>query len=166
MAGVKFPAKVERNGVTLELNGAGVREKFFFDIYVAALYLEKRNSDARRILGNMGPWRMVMHFLFRKVSADRLANGWEKDFEANLDRNGLARMRERIDRFKALFPDLRRDDVVWLDYLPGKGLVVSINGKQVGLLEGRDFAATLLSIWLGEHPVGDRLKQELLGEKG
>ncbi|WP_419582428.1 chalcone isomerase family protein, partial [Thiolapillus sp.] len=50
LEGVDLPEQVPVEGRNLVLNGAGIREKFFFDIYVAALYLPARMSDAARIL--------------------------------------------------------------------------------------------------------------------
>ena len=39
------------DGTALELNGVGVRSKFFIDLYVAALYLPSKSSDASSIRG-------------------------------------------------------------------------------------------------------------------
>ncbi len=161
--GVELPGEIRLGEQRLQLNGAGVREKFFFDIYVAGLYLEARQADAGRILSQDRPWRMVMHFLYKKVGKEKLADGWEEGFEANLDEARMERLRPQIDRFKALFPDLHRGDEVLLDHLPGGGVKVTINGRDAGTVGGSDFASALLGIWLGERPVTRSLKADLLG---
>jgi hypothetical protein len=163
--GVELPAKIQREGEVLYLNGAGVREKFFFDIYVAGLYLPERQSDAAAILAQDQPWRMVMHFLYRKVSREKMLDGWEEGFAANLEPQRLERLRPEIDRFEHLFPDMRRGDRVLLDYQPGKGVTVTLDGKQLGVVGGRAFASALLAIWLGDEPVTESLKKALLGRK-
>ncbi len=161
---VDLPEKIDVAGQPLVLNGAGVREKFFFDIYVAALYLPRREADAKSILEQDQPWRMVMHFLYKKVGREKLADGWEEGFSDNLDAAGLARLRARLDHFKSLFPDLHRGEEVVLDYLPGSGVQVRIRGEVRGVIKGSDFARALLSVWLGDEPVTDELKQALLGK--
>jgi len=161
--GVELPGEIRLGEQRLQLNGAGVREKFFFDIYVAGLYLKARQADAGRILSQDRPWRMVMHFLYKKVGKEKLADGWEEGFEANLDEARMERLRLQIDRFKALFPDLHRGDEVLLDHLPGGGVKVTINGRDAGTVGGNDFASALLGIWLGERPVTRSLKADLLG---
>jgi len=160
--GVELPDTVQLGASRLRLNGAGVREKFFFDIYVAGLYLKRPQHDAAHILAQDGPWRMVMHFLYRKVGKNKLDEGWEEGFRANLKSAERKRLRPAIDRFKAFFPDLRRDDEVWLDHLPGKGVTVTLNGQILGRVEGEGFAVALLRIWLGEEPVTRSLKEALL----
>ena len=48
IAGVTIPdtAQLSPDGTTLVLNGAGVRRKFFFKIYVAGLYLPSRQTSS------------------------------------------------------------------------------------------------------------------------
>ena len=163
--GVQLPDSIQLQDEHLVLNGVGVREKFFFDIYVAGLYLPQRQTDAGRILEQDRSWRMVMHFLFGKVSRERLAEGWQEGFEANLAPKALQQLQPRIDRFKSLFPVLHRGDRVLLDFLPGKGVSVTIDGRRLGQVEGDDFGRALLAIWLGERPVTASLKAALLGRE-
>jgi len=40
--GVSFYTETTINEVNVVINGAGVREKYFMDMYVAALYLKKK----------------------------------------------------------------------------------------------------------------------------
>jgi len=51
-----------------------------------------------------------------------------------------------------------------LDWVPGSGTLVSVDGKAVGApIPGEDFYRGLLRIWLGENPVQQDLKKALLG---
>ena len=162
VADVSIPEQATVGGRTLVLNGAGVREKFFFDIYVAGLYLPRRMSDAQAILDENPPWRMLMHFVYSRVSREKLADGWREGFEENLPAERRAALEERIERFIALFPELHKGDEVVLDHLPGQGVVVTIQGRRAGRIEGDDFARALLAIWLGPQPVTSSLKKALV----
>ncbi len=161
--GVDLAEKIEVEGQALVLNGAGVREKFFFDIYVAALYLPARMSDAHKILQTDQPWRLSMNFLYSEVSKEKLDKGWDEGFEENTPATERAAIAGRLQQFKDMFPDLRKGDEVVLAYVPEKGVSVTIKGEQKGAIAGADFARALLSVWLGPEPVTGNLKKALLG---
>ncbi|MFY9512590.1 MAG: chalcone isomerase family protein, partial [Rubrivivax sp.] len=76
----------------------------------------------------------------------------------------LAARRQQFDAAVLALGQVKKGDVVDLDYLPGRGLLFAHNGRARGdLIPGEDFYAALLRIFLGEHPVDDRLKAGLLG---
>ena len=164
VSGVEVPDQINVNGTSLILNGAGMREKFFFDIYVAALYLPKAVHTTEAVLASPGPRRVLMHFVYKEVGRDKLVEGWNEGFEDNLTKEQLAVLRKRIDAFNALFDTVKRGDVVLLDYAPDSGTTVSINNHQRGTIPGKDFNDALLRIWLGDEPVTQSLKHELLGQ--
>jgi len=165
VAGVTVPDSAAlADGETLVLNGAGVRTKFFFKIYVGALYLGAKVTTPEAAYGAPGGRRVLMHFLYDEVEAAKLVEAWNEGFEGNLDKAELAHLRPRIDAFNALFTDVRRGDEVRLDYLPGKGTEVWYGDTRRGVVEGADFQAALLRIWLGGKPADKSLKAALLGE--
>ncbi len=165
VAGVELPETLtlHTDDTPLVLNGAGIRRKFFFRIYVGALYLPRKVETAEAVLALPGPKRVRMHFLYEEVSRDKLANGWEEGFEANQDGATLAKLRPRLERFNALFPDVKRGDVIDLDYLPGRGTEVWINDSLAGRIAGEDFYRALLMVWLGAQPADDDLRAAMLG---
>lgn len=165
VAGVELQEQVSLSGVDspLLLNGAGIRYKFFFKIYVAALYLPQKQSSAEKILQGEQANRMVMHFIYDEVPKQKLVQGWNDGFEANVNEKKLTSLRPRLEKFNALFDDLHEGDVVLLDYLPGEGTRVTLGGEQRAVIEGADFNRALLSVWLGEEPVTEDLKESLLG---
>jgi hypothetical protein len=148
----------------LQLNGIGYRSKFFIKVYIAALYIEDQAATPAEILSQPGPKRLLMHFLYDEVSSEKLVAAWNEGFEDNTSPRDLTVLRDRIDRFNAMFPTLHAGDEVLLDYVPDKGTVVTIKGETKGVIEGRDFNTALLNIWLGEDPADSSLKDALLGE--
>jgi Chalcone isomerase-like len=151
------------SGQQLKLNGAGVRTKFIFDIYVAAFYSTntiKKMSD----LNMLRPMRLAMHFVYDEVSKEKLVDGWNDGFEDNLSSEQFDKLKGEIKQFNELFITVRKGDVINLDYIPEKGTVVSINKSEKGTVGGEKFYKALLLIWLGEDPVGDDLKDALLGK--
>lgn len=147
----------------LKLNGIGIRYKFFFKIYVAALYLETKSNDLKQVIGSSQGKRMVMHFVYDEVEKQKLVNAWLEGFESNLPADVYQQLKPRIEQFNSLFDTAVADDVYYLDLIPGKGVRVSFNGQEKGIISGDDFYAALLKIWLGEEPVDEDLKQALSG---
>lgn len=149
---------------SLTLNGAGIREKFFLDVYIVALYLPESTSDAGVILGDTGPASVLMHILYGEVSKQKITDGWTDGLEANLSDEKMLALKPQLDKFNNLFQDLYRGDRIRIDYIPGTGTAVSINNERRGIVEGNNFYRSLLRIWIGSKPVTRQLKQEILGK--
>ena len=164
-SGIALPEAVLLEGVTqnININGVGMRTKFFFDIYIGALYLEKSAKTSNQVLSQNGPNRVLMHFLYEEVSSEKLVAGWNEGFENNLTEKDLAGLAERITIFNGMFENVHQGDVVLLDYLPGQGTRVTIKGVAKGVIAGEDFNHALLNIWLGDEPADDDLKAAMLG---
>lgn len=165
VAGVTLPEQITIPGETqtLYLNGAGIRQKFFFDIYVASLYVTAKDDDPQRLIDADAPKRVQMDVLYRKVERDKFIEGWNEGFEANQSPRELQALHDRLQRFNGFFETLLKGDRVTLDYLPGQGTSVTIKGVEKGVIPGRDFNQALLRVWLGDAPVTDSLKKALTG---
>jgi len=163
--GVAVPVRAEVGGETLMLNGAGVRGKFIFDIYVGALYLREKTTQGNAAITMDGPKRVSMHFLYDEVSGEKLAKGWSEGFERNQSGEAMQVLRPRLEQFNAMFSTVHEGDVIVLDYAPDEGTKVSIRGKEIGVVAGEDFNRALLGVWLGEKPADKRLKNAMLRAK-
>jgi len=163
--GVNIPdtLSMPNSGPTLVLNGAGIREKFFMDIYIGALYLESRQSVAKTILNDTGAVSILMHFLHSEVSKDKITSGWTEGLEKNTPPATMQALEPRLVIFNKLFRTVRKGDVIRIDYLPDNGTQVRINGEWRGTVEGNDFFRAILSIWLGDKPVTKSLRNGMLG---
>jgi len=148
----------------LDLNGMGLREKFWIDIYVGSLYLAKPMHNVGEILSQPSPLRIQLDFVYKEVTSDKLINGWKEGFEKNQNPQTLKKLQTRIDKFTGFFADsARKGDQYIIDYIPGKGTSVSKNGVLLGTIEGEDFKNALVEIWLGNKPADKDLKKGMLG---
>ena len=163
VAGVTLPDTTVYAGKTLTLNGAGLRTRFMFKVYVIGLYLEHPSTDAAAILAADEMRRAELHLL-RALTADEIGSAIATAFEQNAGA-AMPRLQARLDRLKAMFPAVEKDEVVALTYVPGKGTVVTAKGADVGSIEGKDFADVLFAVWIGSAPVDQTLKQALLGAR-
>ena len=151
-------------GETLVLNGIGLREKFWVDVYVGSLYLPKKSEDVAEILSRPGPWRVQLDFVYKEVAQDKLLEGWREGFEKNQDEETRQQLKDRIEQFYQFFDSsVVAKERYAFDYLPGQGVLVTRNDKELGLIPGEDFKNALLEIWLGNHPADKKLKKGMLG---
>jgi hypothetical protein len=163
IAGVDVPETAAITNKVLVLNGAGIRKKLFIKVYVAGLYLTVKRTTASEILADPGAKRIVMSFLYKEVSAERLVEGWNVGFADNNTTEELKGLQDRIDQFNALFSTVRKGDTIQLDYMPNEGTQVWINDTMKGTVPGEDFYRALLKIWLGTEPADAGLKDAMLG---
>lgn len=162
--GIDVPPKAVVGGQKLVLNGAGVRSKFFFDIYVGALYLPRRTGSAEAAMTMPGPKRVAMHFIYHEVSRKKLVAGWEEGLTKNQPKAALAALRNRLDRFNALNDTVHAGDVILPDLLADGSTRVSINGRLQGSIAGKDFQRALLAVWLDKRLADRDLKRAMLGQ--
>ncbi|MCK4865443.1 MAG: chalcone isomerase family protein [Gammaproteobacteria bacterium] len=157
----------------LILNGAGIRTKFIFDIYIGSLYLEKKQlrpneiyikyHGAKEVFKAPGEKRISMHFLYDEISKEKLVSGWNDGFENNLSKDELIKFKNQINQFNNLFVAVKKGDVINLNFIPNTGTYVVLNEKSKGLVKGDDFFIALLKIWLGDEPADSDLKEAMLG---
>ena len=163
--GIEIPATI-RSGddkTELVLNGAGLREKFYVDVYLAALYLQARTPDAAAILSDDGPASVTMNIIYSEISKKKITDGWIDGLDDNLTSSERKDIQTRLEAFNKLFTAMQKGDVVRIDYTPDKGTEVRLNGEWRGSVEGNDFFRALLKVWLGSDPVSKSLKQDMLG---
>lgn len=162
LAGVTLPDQVTVGTANLTLNGMGLRTKMMFKIYVAGLYLPAKESDPNKILAADEPKQIVMHFLYKNVEKEKLLEGWDDGFKNNSG-DKVAALKDKIATFDGYWSDMKKDDVAVMTYVPGQGTKVEIKGKEMGVIEGKEFAQALFAIWLGPKPPSEDLKKGMLG---
>jgi len=158
LAGVTMPDNVTVGGESLTLNGMGLREKYFIDIYVGGLYVKSKSTDGASIINAEEPKRIHMHFIYSSVPADKMNETWDGGFAGNGGGDAA-----KVGKLKSWMTDLTTGDEIILDYVPGKGTTVSVKGVEKGTIEGSDFMKALFSVYLGDSPPTSKLKRGMLG---
>jgi hypothetical protein len=161
VAGVKVPDTVTVEGKTLKLNGAGLRKKAIFKVYVAGLYVENPTKDAAALISSNEIKSIRLHIL-RSLKGSQITNAISEGFERN-SKEQLPKLKARLDQLEKMIPDLSEGDEISLTWIPDKGTVVIARGTDRGTIDGRDFADALFSVWLGPTPAQEDLKAALLG---
>lgn len=168
ISGVKLDDTAQVGNQNLKLNGAGVRYKVFFKVYVAALYLPEAKSTTPEVLAMPGAKRVTLVML-RELSNDDLGQRFMDGLRNNLDieeRGKLIKPMITFGQMFSLVPVLKKGDILTFDWIPGTGIVCQFNGQKVGeTINDAAFYSAVLKIWLGKHPADDALKDKMLNAK-
>lgn len=165
--GVTLPAKLGREDVTLNLNGGGVRNKYFMNVYVAGLYVKSKSSNAKDIINANEPMAVRLQIISNLVTKDRMAESIEEGFEKSTNGNTKSIEKEMTLILKVFNSEpIKVGDYFDIWYFPGKGVMAWKNGKKYDFtISGMTFKKALFGIWLGEDPVDDPLKDKMLDIK-
>ncbi|WP_052382588.1 chalcone isomerase family protein [Comamonas granuli] len=168
IAGVKVEDTITVGGTKLQLNGAGIRYKGPFKVYVGDLYTTRPVKSLDELIAAPGPKRLSMTFV-REINSGEFGKLLTRGIEDNVSRQelskiipGMIKMGDIFAANKAFAPG----DVCALEWDPAKGLSIWAKGKlQSEPFQDPAFFRALMSIWFGQSPADWKLKEELLGIK-
>ena len=163
VGGVNLPDKASVGGQELVLNGAGIRTRAIFKVYVGSLYVPAKATTPQAVLAK-GPRRVQMNLL-RNLSADQLVDALVDGLKDNNTETELAAVKAQQEQMVTVmkgFGDVKEKDVVSIDYFNGATHIL-LNGQSKATIPGDAFNAALTKVWLGEKPVQADLKKAMLG---
>ena len=162
IAGQTFPDTVTLDEQKLQVNGVGLREKFWIDIYAAGLYLPEKTRSANEIITSDVPKRVHAKFIL-SIPKSKMVEALEENIEMNPN---LSTQAIKDIRYASKWmEDFSSGDEMIFDYIPGKGTTIIIKGKAKGTIESIDFMEAVFAMYVGPHPASEQLKEGLLGIK-
>jgi hypothetical protein len=165
IAGISLPETFTADKTALALNGAGVRVKFFMDMYAAGLYLKQKESNPQKILDADAPMAVRLHIVSSLITSEKMEEATRAGFHNSLQGN-LAPLKNEIDDFINIFKaKVTKNDVYDFVYIPDKGMEVYKNRKLASVVKGLPFKKALFGIWLCDKPIQGNLKKAMLGQK-
>ena len=163
VGGVKLADQESVGGQTVVFNGAGIRTRAIFKVYVGSLYLPAKAATLDAALAK-APRRIQLNLL-RDLSGDQLADAVNDGMkEANSAAEADA-VKAQTDQFIALTKSmgpLKEGSVVTIDYVDG-ATKVGFNGAEKGSIPGEAFNRALTKIWIGDKAVQADLRKAMLG---
>lgn len=168
LAGIKYEETEQVAGAKLQLNGAGIRYKAIFKVYTAGLYLPSRMGTPEAIYSATAAPRRIHIVMLREIDANELGKLFTQGMEKNSPREIFAKSINGTIKLAELFAKRKKlvsGDSFSVDWLPGTGTVILVNGKlESEPIKEPEFYAALMSIWLGPSPADTQLKDALLGK--
>ncbi|ARU57662.1 chalcone-flavanone isomerase [Oleiphilus messinensis] len=164
VAGVNIDDTMSAAGKTLNLQGAGIRTKWFMDIYVGGLYTASGSRDAMAVINADEPQAIKLHMVSGLVTSEKMQSATNEGF-VNATGGNVAPIKADIDAFMGVFQEeIKENDVFDLVYVPSKGVEVYKNAKLKDTIGDMTFKKALFGIWLSDNPAQDDLKKAMLGK--
>lgn len=167
ISGVKLDDPIDLAGAKLQLNGAGIRYKAVFKVYVAGLYLGKKAATPEEIYAMPGPKRMSIT-LVREIDSNELGKSFTTAFTENAPKAEMSKLIPGLIKMGQIFADQKKllaGESFTIDWIPGTGTIITVKGKVQGEpFKEIEFFNALMRIWFGPHPADFRLKDQLLGK--
>lgn len=165
VTGVKLANGKHIDGHNLVLNGAGVRSLALFKVYVAALYVTHKTSNADDIINSSLP-QCVELVMKRNLEASMILSSFRDAIKQNLSKEELHTLEPRLaelDKAISAIRHIKESDRLCLDFAGDGTTRVWFNDALKETILGTALSRALLKIWLGKKPAQDNLKKALLG---
>ncbi len=161
LASTDFPERIQLENHALQRIGSGTaRYGGIIRVYDAALYAPSRSSRAD-ILDTAVPKRLEIVY-HRSIEAELLAEAAQHTLERQHGTDVLDRWRYDIQRLHAAYRDVSDGDRFALAVVPGQGVTLEFNGREVARIDEPEFGRIYFGIWLGDEPLSASLRDALL----
>jgi len=166
IADVTYPNEITVGGQKLSLNGAGMRFRFGFKGYTAALYTPSKVTKNEEVIKPTLAKRMHL-VAQRDLKGDELGKLFSRGMEDNMTREDFSKIVNGVIRMGNIFAEgkqFNKGESIIVDLVPGTGLITNFRGKQQGEpIKEPEFAENFFKIWFGRKPADDALRIALLG---
>lgn len=164
VGGVKVPYTFKTDETTLVINGAGIREKYFMDMYVGTLYLKAKTNDAAKIMNADEAMCIKLQIVSGLITSEKMTKAVDEGFAKSTNKN-ITPYSAKIKQFKDVFSQkINKGDMFDIVYESAEGVSVFKNGKISTTIPGLDFKKVLFGIWLCNDPADEDLKEKMLGK--
>lgn len=163
VAGVEVPETITTHEQVLQLNGAGIRSKFFMDLYVGSLFTVEKVAQATPVLEGEMAGAIRLNITSGMITSEKLTEALNEGFSLATGGDTSA-IDTSIDSFvSATFAEeIKEGDQFTLVSIPTQGIYSYKNGKQLTHTNDEAFRKALMSIWLGNKPTDKGLKKDML----
>lgn len=159
--GIDFPETIQVQNETLVLNGLGPRFATIAKVrvYVAGLYVPAKTSDADELIGSKGTKQLLMKFQ-RDVSAGQSREAWREGLKkASKSYPGIT---DRVPQLMEAMSDMKKGEEMIYSF-SGDKVEILVRGESKAVIQGQDFIAALLTVWL-KYPPNKEFSSGLLGK--
>ncbi len=164
IGGVVLPETLKAGDVTLKLNGAGIRTKYFIKLYVGGLYLQEKTNDADEVMNSDKPMAIRLHVISSLITSKKMEEGIRESFKQSMGGNSDP-LKGEIEMFIEIFKnEIEEGDTFDVVYVPGKGVQVYKNDVHITTVNNQKFKKALFGIWLGDDPIQKSLKDGMMGK--
>lgn len=160
-----MPPETTVGGSQLVLNGKAIRTVWGFPVYEVGLFLGAPNRDAGAIMNSDRDPKRVRLYMLRAVEKEKFVVTVRESIDRNLSAEEkqiyAAELADYIGHLEK-GGDIEPGRIITIDYVPGQGTLLGLDGRRIGTIAGHDFYHVMLRLWIG-RPLQPSIKDGLLG---
>lgn len=137
--------------------GEGTARWGFIKLYDAKLKLPD-NVQSKDVLADQIPAQLELCYA-RSLSVNNFIDGANHALPENL----TAEHQQAVARLHAAYQPVNKNDCYLLEHTPELGTALILNGQELVRINTPGFKAVYFGIWIGDEPLSDKLKTQLLG---
>jgi len=165
-SGTKFAAK----DADTSLLGVGLRTKTFAKVKVYAIGLYVADSAiAGPLKGKAGSSELYQQLVagdFKKKVVMKFVRNASASQIQDAFRESLKGSGSKTDEWLAYFNDIRSGQECVIGWTPGVGLETKVAGTEKATINDKALASAIFGIWLGDKPIQDDIKKDLVARGG
>lgn len=146
------------NAQSLVTTGEGTARWGFIKLYDAKLKLPA-GTKPDEVLTDQVAAQLELCYA-RSLSVNNFVDGANHALPDNL----TPEHQQAVERLHAAYQDVNKNDCYQLAHTPDLGTALILNGQELVRIKTPGFKAVYFGVWLGESPLSDKLKTQLLGD--
>lgn len=153
LSATTFPALSSQNWM---IAGEGTARWGFIKLYDATLRTQP-NTTRQTLLADETPLQLELCYA-RSLSVDNFVDGANHALPDNLPED----LANAVEQLHQAYQPVNQGDCYLLDHVPEQGTALILNGDELVRIATPGFKAVYFGIWIGDTPLSDRLKNNLL----
>ncbi|MBV1909261.1 MAG: chalcone isomerase family protein [Kangiellaceae bacterium] len=150
-------------GAELRLKGSATKSNARQAIYVGGLYLQNDSASVEELINSNGAKRFLIKTT-DSVPPETIIRAINLGMTVNNNEDELEQLIPQIKKFNQIWKlEVRQGDEVCIDFTEAMGTNISVNGESKGTIDGDVFYRAFLKSWIGERPLNNSIKKQLLG---
>lgn len=162
-----FPPMLKVDGRLCVRNGISSRSKFMVGLYDIALYLSEMSEDPHHIIASHSA-KQIRMVTRRELKGSMIGKALKDGLKANCTADEYQRFEPTVNELiESVFKNdtLQEGELFTVDISSTHGVRLSYESNQdLPYLEVEGFDQAVLKTWLGDNPVSEDIKKDLLGK--
>jgi hypothetical protein len=164
IAGFEVPETIRINGVILRLNGAAMRTKFFMNVYIVAFYTARSITREEEAIHSTVDRCMRMIITTPMATPGIVSENVVDGIRRSLGHQYTA-LQPTVDKIKVVIDGAKIGYRDYMDnYYSASGILQMYKNGQLLSEQPQSeiFATALFKMYMGKHPIDEKVKEALL----
>lgn len=156
-----FSTPALSQGVEWQQRSQAIATWMWLDIYQASLFTQS-GFQVDKLLDDSQPLKLQLCYLKPIGKKDLIKGAQAVLSKSELSESLTTDLKQAVEALHHNYVDVSPGDCYILEYSPEEGTELKLNNQLAFQTQAKGFKAVYFGIWLGENPLSESLKDELL----